>query len=359
MSRSLLIASILAAPLLLSGCDRHEVERAAVAPDPVDATVAVVELRDIPVNYIVPGSVISDGRVQLSSRVVGFIEQLDVREGQPVKRGDLLVRIDSSDIDEAIRQARSGVTAAEEDLRDAEYDVERYARLVQSGTISAETLRKANVRADISRTALDRARSALAAAEAQKNYATITSPIDGVIVSVARRTGEMTTTGSPILVVESREVLLFKSFVSERSLASIDIETPVSVRIDSLGERDFPGRIRGIVPSGDDVTRRYEINVVLPDDPRLVPGMFGRAEIALGTYRAPVVPRSAIVGRGGLDGVFIAEDGVARFRWLRTGRELNGIVEVTSGLKGGESILTEVGGGLRDGALLKTAEAAR
>ena len=359
MSRSLLIASILAAPLLLFGCDDHSGGHAAVARDPVDATVDVVELRDIPVNYTVPGSVISDGRVEVSSRVVGFIEQLDVREGQSVKRGDLLVRIDSSDIDEAIRQARSGVTASEEDLRDAEYDVERNTRLVQSGAISAETLRKANVRADISRATLDRARSALAAAEAQKDYATIASPVDGVIVSVARRAGEMATTGSPILVVESREVLLFKAFVSESTLASIDTETPVTVRIDSLGERDFPGRIRGIVPSGDDVTRRYEIDVLLPDDPALVPGMFGRAEIALGTYEAPVVPRSAVVGRGGLDGVFVAEDGIARFRWLRTGRELNGIVEVTSGLKGGEFILTGVDGSLRDGASLKAVEAAR
>lgn len=156
----------------------------------MSATVDIVEVRDVPVNYTVPGSVMSDGRVEVSSRVVGFIEQLDVREGQPVKRGDLLVRIDSTDIDEAIRQARSGVVAAQEDLADAEYDVERYARLTQSGTIAAETLRKANVRADIARATLDRARSALPAAEAQKDYATITSPVDGIIVSVVRRSGE-------------------------------------------------------------------------------------------------------------------------------------------------------------------------
>ncbi|GEO86015.1 efflux RND transporter periplasmic adaptor subunit [Allorhizobium sp. NPDC080224] len=359
MSRSLHTASILAVLLLLSGCDDHGAEQNSKAADPVDATVDTVELKDIPINYTVPGSVISDGRVEVSSRVVGFIEQLDVREGQRVKRGDLLVRIDPTDIDEAIRQARALVIAAEEDLSDAETDVRKYTGLAESGSVASETLRKAKVRADIARTTLDRAKSALAAAEAQKDYATITSPVDGVIVSVARRSGEMATAGASILVVESHEVLLFKAYLSEQSLASISTETAVAVRIDALGGREFAGRIRGIVPSGDDVTRRYEINALLPDDAALVPGMFGRADIRLGTYQAPVVPRDSITKRGGLDGVFVVENGTARFRWLRTGRELNGVVEVVSGLKGGEKIVAEVDGGLPDGARMKTADAVR
>lgn len=359
MSRSFHAVSILGALLLLSGCDDHGTERSSKTANPVDAAVDIVELREIPVNYAVPGSVISDGRVEVSSRVVGFIEQLDVREGQRVKRGDLLVRIDPSDINEAIRQASSSVTAAEEDLSDAEQDVRKYTGLAESGSVASETLRKAKVRVDIARATLDKVRSALSAAEAQKDYSTVTSPVDGVIVSVAKRSGEMATTGSPILTVESHEVLLFRAYVSEQSLASINTETPVIVRIDVLGGQEFTGHIRGIVPSGDDVTRRYEINVLLPDDPALVPGMFGRAEIRLGSYQASVVPRSAITKRGGLDGVFVVENGIAHFRWLRTGRELNGTIEVTSGLKGGEMILADVDGRLPDGARVKMADAAR
>lgn len=359
MFRSHQAASILAILILLSGCDDPIAERSSKAAAPVDAAVAAVEQKDIPINYIIPGSVISDGRVEVSSRVVGFIEQLDVREGQRVKRGDLLVRIDPTDIDEAIRQALSSVKAAEEDLNDAEQDVRKYTSLAESGSVASETLRKSKVRVDIAHTTLEKAKSALAAAVAQKDYATITSPVEGVVVSVAKRSGEMATAGAPLLTVESHEILLFKAYVSEQNLASIGTETPVAIRIDALGGRDFAGRIRGIVPSGDDVTRRYEINVLLPDDPALVPGMFGRAEIRLGTYRAPVVPQAAIAKRGGLDGVFVVDDGVARFRWLRTGRELNGLVEVTSGLRGGETVVAEVGGRLLDGAPVRTAGVSR
>ncbi|GEO87549.1 MULTISPECIES: efflux RND transporter periplasmic adaptor subunit [Alphaproteobacteria] len=353
--------SILAVLLSLSGCDEHNAEQnsKAKATVPIDAAVDIVELKDIPINYTVPGSVISDGRVEVSSRVVGFIEQLDVREGQSVKRGDLLVRIDPSDINEAIQQARSSVSAAVEDLRDAEQDVRKYTSLAQSGSVASETLRKAKVRVDIARTTLEKAKSVLSAAKAQKDYSTVTSPVDGVIVSVAKRSGEMATAGSPILIVESHEVLLLKAYVSEQSLASINTETPVNVRLDVLGGRQFKGRIRGIVPSSDEVTRRYEINILLPDDPALMPGMFGRAEIRLGAYQAPVVPQRAITKRGGLDGVFVVEDGTAYFRWLRMGRELDGFVEVTSGLKGHEMILVEVDGRLPDGAQVNTAGAIR
>ena len=344
--------------VLLSACDEKTASD-QTSGKPIGTPVATVAVVDIPITYTVPGSVISDGRIAVSSRVVGFVEQLDVREGQRVSRGDLLVRIDPSDIDEAIRQAQAGVRASQEDLEDAERDVQRYATLAPSGAVATETLRKSRVRADIARAALDKAQSALAAAEAQKSYATITSPVDGVIVSVARRRGEMATAGSTILIVESREVLLFKTFVSESNLALIDPKRPVLVRIDTLKGASFEGRIRGIVPSGDEITRRYEINIVLPNDPSLVPGMFGRAEIVLGLQKSPTIPRVALVRRGGIDGVFVLDGKIARFRWLRTGRDLGDSVEVVAGLSGGETILAAANDTVRDGSVIEKVEQAR
>ena len=318
-----------------------------------------VRMTTAPVVYTIPGSVISDGRVDMSSRVVGFIQQLDVREGQKVKRGDLLVRIDPTDIDLAIRQAKAGVRASEEDLLDAQHEVDIYGTLVQTNAVATETFRKAKVRRDISRVTFDQAQSALAAAEAQKGYATITSPVDGVVVSVARRRGEMAITGATILTVESREVLLFKAYVSESNLSEVDPEKAVSVRIDTLKGASFQGRIRGIVPSGDNVTRRYEINVVLPNDSRLVPGMFGRADIVFGVRQALLVPRQAVASRGGLDGVFVLDGKVARFRWLRTGQVFEDEVEVVAGLSEGERIVSDAEDSLWDGAKIEVVENTR
>lgn len=326
---------------------------------PIAVSVARVTPTEIPLTYTLPGSVVSDARINISSRVVGFIQQLDVREGQSVSRGELLVRIDPSDIDETIRQADASVRASQGDLDDARHDVERYARLVPSGTASAETLRKARVRADVARAVLDRALAALAAAEAQRSYATIASPVDGVIVSVVRRSGEMATTGSTILTVESREVLLFKGFIAERQLSLINRDSPVTVRIDVLDNAPLQGRIRGIVPSGDDVTRRYEVNIVLPNDPRLAPGMFGRADFVLGRRQVLLVPPGAVVRRGGLDGVFVLEGSSARFRWLRTGLNLGRGIEVVAGLSAGERVILEPSDAMRDGSIVQPTEIGR
>lgn len=331
---------------------------------PTGLSAVHIEETEVPVTYSVPGSVVSDGRIEMSSRVVGFIQQLDVREGQKVSRGDLLVRIDPSDIAEAIRQAEAGVRASREDLDDASQDVEKYSRLAVTGAVAAETLRKAKVRVDVAQAILDKTQAALAAAEAQKGYATITSPVDGVVVSVARRSGEMATAGTPLLTVESREILLFKAFIAESKLALIDPKAEVPVRIDTLKGKVFQGRIRGIVPSGDDITRRYEINVILPrdtlpHDARLVPGMFGRADFILDTRKALLVPRAAIVHRGGLDGVFVLTGNVARFRWLRLGRAFGDAVEAVAGLTAGETVLAGAAGTLRDGATVDIAEAGK
>lgn len=343
---------------LLASCEtapeKHELAMPLIA-----LPIITAEMKDVPSTYVITGSVVSDGRVEVSSRVIGFIERLVVREGQNVSQGELLVSIDSKEIDEAIKQAKARVKACREDLTDAEEDVRKYSILSPAGAVSTESFRKSKVRTRIAQTELDRAVSALSAAESQKNYANITSPVEGVVVSVAKRSGELATVGTTLLTVESHEVLLFKIFVSESSLALINADAPVRVRIDTMRNTEFTGRIRGIVPSGDAVTRRYEVDIILPQKLGLTPGMFGRAEFNLCDKKALVIPREVMVNRGGLEGVFVLEGDVARFRWLRTGREFEGSVEVVAGLREGEIILRSAGASLRDGARVKAVGSAQ
>ena len=343
---------------LLAACQSAPEKNESAAPV-IDLPTITAEMKSVPSTYVITGSVVSDGRIEVSSRVIGFIERLVVREGQNVSRGELLVSIDSTEIDEAIKQAKARVKACREDLTDAEADVRKYSVLSPAGAVSTESFRKSKVRARIAQTELDRAVSALSAAESQKNYANITSPVEGVVVAVAKRSGELATVGAPLLTVESHEVLLFKIFVSESNLALIDANAPVTVRIDTMRNTELTGRIRGIVPSGDDVTRRYEIDIILPKRSGLTPGMFGRAEFYLYDKKALVIPREVMVHRGGLEGVFVLEGDVARFRWLRIGREFEQGVEVVAGLREGDKILRSVGAPLRDGARVKGARSAQ
>lgn len=312
--------------------------------------VAVSET--LPTFYSVPGSVVSDDRVDLASRVVGFIQRLDVREGHKVARGDLLVQIDPSDINEAIRQGQSGVVAARNDLEDAQRDVEKYEKLAAAGWAPTETLRKAKVRRDIAQTTLTKAEAALASANAQKTYASIVSPVDGVVVGRYRNPGEMAIAGQPILTLESRQNLVLRVFVPEAQLARISQGMAATAHVDAFSQ-PLSGRVGRVVPSGDPTTRRYQVDVILPADVPVLPGMFGRVEFPLGEASALVVPKAALAHKGGLDGVYVADQsGDVRFRWLRLGREWQDQVEVVDGLSSGEKVVAQSDERLRDGVTI-------
>ena len=339
---------------ILAGCGTDKAD-GGIASSGLRLPTAIVSAMSIPRVYSMPGTVISDDRIELSSRVVGFIQYLDVREGQHVSKDELLVQIDPAEINETIRQAQATVEAAWKDLGDATRDVEKYEALASSGAIATDTLRKAKVRHDIAQATLSKAEAGLAGTQAQQSYAEIRSPVDGVVIIRHKQRGDMAMTGSPILTIESRQVLLFRIFVPESQLSQFSPSLDVKVKIDALPGRDIDGHVLRIIPSGDPTTRRYQVDVALPPDPDLLPGMFGRAEIVLGSDQAVAVPHRALIQRGGLDGVFVIDgDGTARFRWLRFGREWNGLVKITAGLSEGEKILLAADPRVKDGVRITT-----
>lgn len=351
MVNQLRIASFILV-LLLSACGDSG-KKAGAEPRKMRVPTELVHTADIPNVDSEPGSVVSDDRIDLSSRVVGFIRNLDVREGQKVQKGEVLVQIDPADVNEAIRQAQAGVAAAKDDLADAERDLKAFSMGATQGWASADTKRKAQVRRDIAKTALTKAEAALASAKAQQAYTTISSPVGGVVVARYKHSGDMAVNGVPILTIESREVMLFKVFVPESNVGRISPGMAASVRIDALHGDEIKGAAQRIIPSGDPVTRRYEVDVALPFSPGILPGMFGRAEFVLGSSPAPAIPKQVLIYRGGLEGVFVVDDNnVAHFRWLRLGREWNGLMEVISGLSAGERIVSPVDGTVRDGDVI-------
>lgn len=340
--------------LLLPACGRGN-EKVCREPQKLCVPTEHVQTADIPNVLSEPGGIVSDDRIDLSSRVVGFIKKLDVREGQKVRKGEILVQIDPRDVNEAIRQAKAGVEAATTDLADAERDLVAFSTGATQGWASADTRLKTQARRDIALSTLTKAKAALASAQAQLAYTSIASPVDGVVVARYKHSGDMAVTGVPILTIESREVLLFKVFVSESNVGRITPGMIAGVRIDALPGRTINGTVHRIIPSGDPVTRRYEVNLALPIAPEILPGMFGRAEFVLNSSPTTAVPRQAMVRRGGLDGVFVVDDNnVARFRWLRLGREWNDFREVTSGLSTGEKIISQVDDTIKDGIIIFT-----
>jgi len=334
--------------VLLAACDASPDVRPPPAPQSRSLNVISV-LAGAPVEYMAVGSVVSDQRVDITSKLSGYIREILVQEGDPVRRGQVLARLDAADVDSGIRQGQAGVSAAEAAFRDAQSDLERFQRLFERGSVSDNELRKIRLKHDGAREALNQARAVFDSARAQRDYAEIKSPVDGLVVARGKRAGDLAVPGAPIMTLESGRRLLFETFVAEEPVASIAVGNPVEVWLDRLA-RPLEGTVSRVVSSADPVTRSYQVKIALPETKGLMPGMFGRAAFLIGESKSPVVPRPALVERGGLRGVFVVDgESTAHFRWLRIGREWPDRVEVTAGLQAGERLVATADPSLRDG----------
>ncbi|MFZ5654507.1 MAG: efflux RND transporter periplasmic adaptor subunit [Pseudomonadota bacterium] len=340
---------------LCSGCERDPTPPASAGPATHQLPTTVVASEQLPVRYTTTGTVVSDERVEISSRIAAYLRTLEVREGERVARGQRIATLDSQDVTGAIRQAAANRDKAAAALRDARKDLQDAEELFRKGVVSASALRKARLEHDVAAQELEAARAALLAARAELRYTEILSPVAGVVVERPARSGDLVTPGSAIVTVESDTALLFETFVAESRLAHIRLGDPVEVHIDATGS-SHAGEVLRLVSSGDPVTRRYLVKISLADTRGLVPGMFGRSLFTVGERPGLLVPNGALTERGGLTGVFaVTEGGVLRFRWVRTGNVLGERTEITAGLEPGTTLLARVTAAVSDGDLLADA----
>ncbi len=341
---------------ILSSCNRESNSVAKKESTVHSLPLTEVVNEKLPVYYTTIGSVISDYRIQITSRITGYIDEITVREGQQVRKGDLLVSLDSIDIEGAIQQAEAAVNKSRSAMNDAQIDFEQYETLFKEGSVHENAFRKIRLQRDISQETLHAALAALETAQSQRQYILIKSPVDGIVVERQKRAGDLATPGFPIISIESGKALLFKSFVPESHIQKFAQGDDVTVFIDALN-KTLNGHISRIVPSGDPVTRSYEIKIILNDMTALLPGMFGRVRFQVGTEISPVIARTAVVERGGLRGVFVVDaEQRAHFRWLRFGREWPDRLQVQAGVSQGERIVADSVSLVHDGDLIRTGD---
>ncbi len=327
-------------------------------PEPRTFTLPIEKITNQAIDtvYTTTGTVVSDARVEITSRISGYIHDITVQEGQAVKTGELLVVLDNSDVEGAILQARAALAQTEAAYKDMQIDAIRHETLFKKGSTSDNILRKARLQRDLAMDTVKQAQTGLETAIAQRAYVTILSPVDGIVVVKAKRKGDLAIPGKPIIVVESADNLLFETHVAESRVSAIQPGDTVEVRIDAL-HKTFICKIARLVPSGDPLTRRYLVKIAFSDKAILLPGMFGRATFIIGHEYDPIIQKSAIITRAGLKGVFLVkEDMSVGFRWIRTGREWPDRVQVNAGLSDGELIVAKGGKGLREGDVVTRKE---
>ena len=345
-------AAVLAAALLAGCSEETKVE----APQTLPAVAVEITRAGLGLPSVVTaaGSVVADRRVEAASRLTAYIRAVPYKEGDAVRAGDVVAVLDDRDVEENVRAASAKAAKARAAAKDAELDAEKISGLYKEGLVSNNDWRKALLNRTAAADTLREAEAGLAVAEHQRAYAKVAAPVSGRIASVLRREGDLALPGLAVVVIDSESDPKFEFQVPQRAADVVRPGERAEVVVDGV-PGVLPGEVERVSGSADRVSRSFLARVKFDaKDAALVkPGMYGRVCVAAGEAATPWAPESAFARRGGLEGVFVIEDGRAAFRWLRTGRRMEGRVEVLAGLKGGEMLVDRPTSDVSDGRAVK------
>ena len=330
---------------MLSGCgDSARTPLKMSEPIPV-TTVACSQANTV---FSTAGSVVADTRMTVASRFSAYVRAVRFKEGDAVKKGDVLVELDSRDIEAAKSAALGKVTAARAAAEDAAEDFEKYSALYKDGLISNNQWRKVTLKNEGAKSDLKQAEAALTLARTQSDYLTIRAEKDAHVAAVIKHEGDLTLPGLPILMLDTDADPRFEFHVPEGVRDQLQAGMPVTVTVDGLVP--LSARIERLNTSSDRLSRSYLARAVFDGNPSVRPGQFGRVTAVLQKGTRPAVPRTALTKRGGLTGVFVAENGRALFHWVKLGGGTGDTVEILAGLTGDERLINQPVPLLYDGA---------
>lgn len=325
--RSLIVLAAALSGVVLSGC--HGEKRATGdGPALPVANVRVEKVTSVtaPVFEAVVGTIRSDKRATLEAKVSGRISELPVMMGQRVKQGELVARLDAAET----RARYEQVAAA---LEQAQREWKRLSSLFEQ---------QASTRADYeaAESRFRMAEAAFAEAKAMMAYVEIVAPFDGVVTRKWADVGDLAAPGKALVGIEDPKLLLLEADVPEGLGANLHTGAKLTVDVDAL-KTEFEGTVREMAPIADPETRSVRIKVQLPETPGLLPGQFARLRVPIREVPQLRVPRRALVERGQLELVFVAETNHARLHLVKSGKRYQDTVEILAGLEPGEMVVTE------------------
>jgi multidrug efflux pump subunit AcrA (membrane-fusion protein) len=322
----------------------------------------------------------------LSARVMGIVRDIPYREGDLVKEGDLLIRLEaqeitsdlagakasltevqasSQEIQSHIRTARSAKESAEAEMKLAEVSFQRIKELYEKKSVTQQEFDQAQTRflqtktgvaqadsqisslqAKLAQTSArnEQARAGISKASTYQSLTEIRAPFNGRVISRKAESGTLAAPGVPLMVIEDVGSMRFEAVVPERLLSSLPEGASVAVRIDALGTDPLPGTVVEIAPGADILSHTFIVKIALPDQTTLRTGLFARGLVYKGEEKMLLIPATAIERRGQLEGVTLNLNNRPLYRLIKTGRTFGPLVEVLSGLNPGDSFAAVVPG---------------
>lgn len=368
MSRRLLRLALLAAMTATmttwTGCSEHRSAPGPAAPVIKGLPLFQVKESALPDTLEVVGTIRARTSALVSARIPGTVSLLHVHEGDRVRKGQLLARLESQESTAqataalaAIDEAKRGLDEAQAQRKLADATFTRFKALYDEQALTRQEFETRQTERELAHQGEARAAARLRqvqenarAAGTMADYSKIIAPISGIITTKPADLGATVFPGQPLMTIDDEGSYQLELAVPESYATKVHPGSPVQITLDAF-PTTINTRVAELVPAADPGSRTFTAKVSL-HVAGLRSGMFGRGSITLGgTTQTILVPRQAVFRRGDLTAVWaVGHDNIIRLRLVKTGKQLGDRVEVLSGLLDGDRIATSDNASIRDGA---------
>lgn len=374
MSRkTLLVLAVASAVLSLAACNKGGAEPSKNSASASAATktaeksdkiiVASEDILNLQSNAlasgpVVTGSIQPERKADLRAEVSTVVLQVLKENGEAVKRGDIIVRLDETSIRDNLNSANDAMRNAGLALDQAERNLQRLKTLRASGMTSMQSLDDAEVRRNAAQSEVSSAKARAAAAQQQMQRTVVRAPFDGIVSERKVSAGDTASAGKELVKVIDPNSMRFVGRVSADKIGMVKPGQAVSFRINGYAGQEFRGKVTRVDPAANDITRQVEVLVAFADakQPK-VSGLYAEGNIEAETVAALMLPEGAIV-----------KSGDKSFAWKINGKTLNkvelalgsrdvrtGNYEVRKGVAVGDVIMRNPSSSFKDGQAVEMA----
>jgi RND family efflux transporter MFP subunit len=337
--------------------------------------VTPVVRRDLDRAFSASGTLVAKTQATVFSMVPGIVLGLKVQEGDTVKTGDVLARLDAAKSALGYQQAQAAQAQARLNLENMKKNYQDIRTLYDQKAVSRNDYEKMELGLKVAEQQVAQAGAAVSLASASWSDATIRAPIDGTVIMKAVEMGDLMTSSqamktSPLMIIAKLDVMKIEVHVPEKNILYLRKGQQCKIRVDAY-DHVFPGEIDQVGEMLDAVTKTLKVTIHIQNEPLTVKeggqprtierplkvGMFARVAIILEQRKGTLsIPVDAIINRDGYDFVFVHQDGKVAQRLIKTGVTEEKLAEVVAGLTDGEQVVVLGQRALFDGQAVRRME---
>ncbi len=338
-TRSLLV--IIGSISLLAGCGHSAPESISARSAPTFAT-AIATIEDGRSEQVWDGVVEAVNQATISAQTSGRVIELPYDVNDTVAEGDVIVRFTDVEQKSAKSRAQSQIASAQASYNEAQASYKRISEVYERKLVARAQLDQERARRDSAKAALDAARAQLSEVGQQMDYTAVRAPYPGIVTERFVQIGESVRPGQPLLSVVSLRDLRVSVQVPQSAIGPIRTAQAADVLLAGDGSQRVAASKVTVFPYADPATHTFTVRFELPaDNIGLFPGMTVKAAFATGEAKRLLIPTTALVVRGELQGIFVVEGANVRLRQIRSGHRFADSVEILAGLVAGEHYATD------------------